>query len=82
MTNSDFTVVKNFVKGVRVEHDKLLDQKFVAQETGKDLSTNDFTDAYKVRKSIPLKISFLTILKSVSTLIKMLLFLSNPATKI
>ena len=47
MTNSDFTVVKNFVKGVRVEHDKLLDQKFVAQETGKDLSTNDFTDAYK-----------------------------------
>ena len=39
--------IVKFVKDVRVEHDVKIAEKYVAKETGKGLSTNDYTTAEK-----------------------------------
>ena len=46
MTKSE---IINFVKDVRVEHDVRIAAKYVAKETGKGLSTNDYTTAEKTK---------------------------------
>ena len=43
------TEIINFVKDVRIEHDVRIAQKYVAKETGKGLSTNDYTTAEKAK---------------------------------
>ena len=48
MTKSE---IINFVKEVRVEHDVRIAAKYVAKETGKGLSTNDYTTAEKTKLS-------------------------------
>ena len=48
MTKSE---IINFVKDVRVEHDVRIAAKYVAKETGKGLSTNDYTTAEKNKLS-------------------------------
>ena len=41
--------IVKFVKDVRVEHDVKIAEKYVAKETGKGLSTNDYTTAEKTK---------------------------------
>lgn len=41
--------IVKFVKDVRIEHDVKIAEKYVAKETGKGLSTNDYTTAEKTK---------------------------------
>ena len=43
--------IVKFVKDVRIEHDVKIAEKYVAKETGKGLSTNDYTNTEKTKLS-------------------------------
>ena len=43
--------IVKFVKDVRIEHDVKIAEKYVAKETGKGLSTNDYTTTEKTKLS-------------------------------
>lgn len=58
--------IVKFVKDVRIEHDVKIAEKYVAKETGKGLSTNDYTTTEKTKLSKIAEGAQVNVIESVS----------------